>query len=71
MWYVERRAFDTTTDERTSYLDNDVEVTLKAGDVCVQRGTIHGWDNRTDKPARVFFVLTGKPMQQLMVMEGL
>lgn len=44
----------------SSYLDNGVEVTLKAGDVCVQRGTIHGWDNRTDKPARVFFVLTGK-----------
>jgi hypothetical protein len=33
---------------------------MKAGDVCVQRGTIHGWTNYSDKPARVYFVLTGK-----------
>ncbi|EFW99678.1 cupin domain containing protein [Grosmannia clavigera kw1407] len=39
-------------------LDDGVEVTLRAGDTCVQRGTIHGWDNRTDQPARMFFVLT-------------
>ena len=43
---------------------------MKAGDVCVQRGTIHGWTNPHDKPARVYFVLTastpveidGKPL---------
>ena len=32
-------------------------VTLKAGDVMVQRGTNHGWTNRTDRTARVAFVL--------------
>lgn len=43
-----------------SHLDNDVELTLKKGDVCVQRGTIHGWENKSDKPARIYFILTGK-----------
>jgi quercetin dioxygenase-like cupin family protein len=33
------------------------EVLLKAGDVLVQRGTSHAWSNRTDRPARVAFVL--------------
>jgi mannose-6-phosphate isomerase-like protein (cupin superfamily) len=26
------------------------EVHLKAGDTCVQRGTLHAWSNRSDKP---------------------
>jgi hypothetical protein len=43
-----------------SHLDNGVVITMKAGDVCVQRGTIHAWINPFDKPARVYFVLTGK-----------
>jgi len=43
----------------SSYLDKGVELTLKRGDVCVQRGTIHGWENKSDKPARIYFVLTG------------
>src|SRR5262245_11572864 len=30
---------------------------MKAGDVLIQRGTVHGWSNRTDKPARVAFIL--------------
>jgi hypothetical protein len=38
---------------------------MKAGDVCVQRGTIHGWTNYSDKPARVYFVLTGKKAPML------
>lgn len=33
------------------------EVTLKAGDVVVQRGTRHAWENRSDKPARMAFVM--------------
>jgi len=50
--------------EITCYLDNDAEVDMKPGDVCVQRGTIHGWWNKTDKPARMYFVLTAaKPVQ--------
>ena len=30
---------------------------MRAGDVLVQRGTNHAWSNRTEKPARVAFVL--------------
>lgn len=49
---------------------------MKAGDVCVQRGTIHGWTNYTDKPARVYFILSGKiypnwPSFNLMVINDL
>jgi hypothetical protein len=35
----------------------DSEVVLKAGDAVVQRGTDHTWSNRSDKIARVAFVL--------------
>ncbi|MDB5898530.1 MAG: hypothetical protein JWP41_2132 [Ramlibacter sp.] len=35
------------------------ETLLKAGDVLIQRGTNHGWSNRSDHPARVAFVLIG------------
>ena len=35
----------------------DSEVALKAGDVVVQRGTDHAWENRTDRIARMAFVL--------------
>jgi hypothetical protein len=34
---------------------DDHEVTLKAGDVVVQRGTDHAWENRSDKVARAAF----------------
>jgi quercetin dioxygenase-like cupin family protein len=38
-------------------------VKLKAGDIMVQRGTNHAWVNRSDRPARVAFVLIdGKPL---------
>jgi quercetin dioxygenase-like cupin family protein len=38
-------------------------VTMKAGDVMVQRGTNHGWTNKTDSTARVAFVLMdAKPL---------
>jgi oxalate decarboxylase/phosphoglucose isomerase-like protein (cupin superfamily) len=33
----------------------DSEVMLKKSDVVVQRGTIHAWENRSDKPARMAF----------------
>jgi len=32
-------------------------VKLRAGDILIQRGTNHAWVNRSDKPARVAFVL--------------
>ncbi|HWE74056.1 MAG TPA: cupin domain-containing protein [Stellaceae bacterium] len=36
---------------------DDSTVHLKAGDILIQRGTNHSWVNRSDKPARVAFVL--------------
>lgn len=33
------------------------EVLMRAGDVMIQRGTNHDWQNRGDKPARVAFTL--------------
>ncbi|AJR24181.1 cupin domain-containing protein [Sphingobium sp. YBL2] len=36
---------------------DDSEVTLRPGDVCVQRGTNHAWSNRTDQVARIAFIL--------------
>jgi quercetin dioxygenase-like cupin family protein len=37
-------------------LDN-TETLLKAGDVLIQRGTFHAWDNRSDHVCRIAFVL--------------
>jgi quercetin dioxygenase-like cupin family protein len=38
-------------------------VTLKAGDMLVQRGTIHNWINRYDEPCQIVFILVaGKPV---------
>jgi mannose-6-phosphate isomerase-like protein (cupin superfamily) len=36
---------------------DDSEVHLRAGDVLVQRGTIHNWVNRGNKPCVIAFVL--------------
>lgn len=36
---------------------DDSEVTAHAGDIIVQRGTDHAWANRSDRIARVAFVL--------------
>jgi quercetin dioxygenase-like cupin family protein len=38
-------------------LDDAAEVTLHAGDVLVQRGTIHNWVNRGTEPCTIAFVL--------------
>ena len=42
--------------EITLVLD-DAETTLRAGDICIQRGTSHAWINRGSKPCRIAFVL--------------
>ena len=34
---------------------DDIEVIVKQGDVIVQRGTDHAWENRSDKLARAAF----------------
>jgi hypothetical protein len=33
------------------------ETTVRAGDIVVQRGTNHGWSNRSDRPCRIAFIL--------------
>jgi hypothetical protein len=33
------------------------ETIARAGDIVVQRGTNHGWSNRSDKPCRIAFIL--------------
>jgi Cupin domain len=38
---------------------DDTEVLLTAGDIVVQRGTDHAWENRSDKVARMAFILIG------------
>ena len=46
-------------------------VTLNAGDVLIQRGTIHNWVNRGTEPCMIAFVLVsakpvtagGKPLE--------
>ncbi|KFA65868.1 hypothetical protein S40285_04675 [Stachybotrys chlorohalonatus IBT 40285] len=53
--------------ERSSVLEKGVETTVRAGDVVVQRGTMHAWHNRTDKPARVFFVLASAYIKPCMI----
>jgi mannose-6-phosphate isomerase-like protein (cupin superfamily) len=45
-------------------LDNGKEVHLKAGDVLVQRGTIHNWINRGTVPCSIAFILIdAKPVE--------
>jgi quercetin dioxygenase-like cupin family protein len=35
----------------------DSETRLQPGDIVIQRGTNHAWDNRSDSPARMAFIL--------------
>jgi mannose-6-phosphate isomerase-like protein (cupin superfamily) len=52
--------------EITLILD-DSEVTLRAGDIVVQRGTDHAWANRGDVTARVVFVLVDGELDEELV----
>jgi hypothetical protein len=38
-------------------LDSGEETCLQAGDVLVQRGTVHAWRNRTDRPVRYLAIM--------------
>lgn len=38
-------------------LDNGQVTHLKAGDVIVQRGTVHAWINPSDRPNKMLFIL--------------
>ncbi|MCC6202288.1 MAG: cupin domain-containing protein [Gammaproteobacteria bacterium] len=42
--------------ELTLVLDRD-ETVVRAGDIVIQRGTNHGWANRSGKPCRIAFIL--------------
>ena len=43
---------------------DEAETLLKAGDVLIQRGTFHAWDNRSDRVCRILFVLIdAEPLQ--------
>jgi quercetin dioxygenase-like cupin family protein len=44
-------------DGQITLLLDEGETTLYAGDICVQRGTNHGWINRGSKPCRIAFIL--------------
>jgi len=46
---------------------DDGEVTLRSGDVVVQRGTDHAWENRSDKVARAaFFHIAARFSEELL-----
>jgi quercetin dioxygenase-like cupin family protein len=60
----EARMHRTETIDYVIVLEGEIEmdmddstVKMKAGDVMVQRGTNHAWANRSDKRARLAFVL--------------
>jgi quercetin dioxygenase-like cupin family protein len=38
-------------------LDDGSETRVGAGDAVVQRGTMHAWENRSDAPVRMLFVM--------------
>lgn len=43
--------------EITMMVSQTEERLMKKGDVCIQRGTDHAWQNRSDKVCRLLFVL--------------
>lgn len=43
--------------EMVLVLDDGAETTLRPGDVVIQRGTSHRWENRSGRPAQMVFVL--------------
>jgi quercetin dioxygenase-like cupin family protein len=45
------------TGEIDMFVDDTQYITLRAGDVLIQRGTYHSWANRSDKPCRLAVVL--------------
>jgi len=45
------------TGEIDMFVDDARFITMHAGDVLIQRGTLHGWANRSDKPCRLAVIL--------------
>ena len=51
-------------------LDDGEVVHLKAGDVLVQRGTVHNWTNPGTEPCMIAFVLMAAPLPEELAAEG-
>jgi quercetin dioxygenase-like cupin family protein len=49
-------------------LDNGVETKVEKHGIAIQRGTIHAWENRSNEPCRMLFVLT--PAEKVKVGDG-
>lgn len=49
--------FGLVLDGEIVLLMDEGEATVRPGDIVVQRGTNHGWVNRTDRSCRIAFVL--------------
>jgi len=49
--------YGVVLDGEVVLLLSDSERVLGPGDVVIQRGTDHAWENRSDKPARMVFIL--------------
>ena len=51
-------------------LDDGEVVNLRAGDVLVQRGTVHNWTNPGTEPCIIAFVLMACPLPEQLRAEG-
>jgi quercetin dioxygenase-like cupin family protein len=51
-------------------LDDGEIVHLKAGDVLVQRGTVHNWKNPGTEPCMIAFILIAAPLPENLDAEG-
>lgn len=51
-------------------LDDGEIVHLKAGDVLVQRGTVHNWTNPGTEPCLIAFILMAAPLPEELNAEG-
>ncbi|WP_193597577.1 cupin domain-containing protein [Microbacterium sp. YJN-G] len=60
-WFHRTESIDyaVVLEGEITLLVDEGEVTMRAGDVAVQRATAHAWSNRTDRTARMLFVLVG------------
>lgn len=60
-WFHRTESIDyaVVLEGEITLLVDEGEVTMSAGDVAIQRATAHAWSNRTDKVARLMFVLVG------------
>lgn len=60
-WFHRTESIDyaVVLEGEITLLVDEGEVTMRPGDVAIQRATAHAWSNRTDKTARVMFVLVG------------